>query len=169
MSIRIRRTTLLPGWALLTTSLGMARSAIRGGYGIFYDRMLNGIWEQNAFQDPPLVQTATINNTQFDHPLAGSSQCPLGPNHIVSTGDPTMSNPYYMDYNLGVQNSLLPNTVMEIALCGNQWAASSGRKGHQSAHARGKRGQPDGLCNGCGAVSGIFLVRCESPRIHQQL
>jgi hypothetical protein len=85
--------------------------------------MLNGIWEQNAFQDPPLVQTATINNTQFDRPLAGSSSVSLGPNHIVSTGDPTMKNPYYFDYNLSLQQELVPNTVMEIA-----YVASQGRR-----------------------------------------
>jgi hypothetical protein len=99
--------------------LGNNTLAVRGGFGIFYDRMLNGIWEQNAFQDPPLVQTATINNTQFDHPLAGSSSVSLGPNHIVSTGDPTMKNPVYMDYNLSVQQQIIPATVMEIAYVGS--------------------------------------------------
>jgi hypothetical protein len=94
--------------------------AIRGGGGIFYDRMLNGIWEDNAFYDPPLVQTATITNTSFDTPLGGTTSTPLGPVALYSTGDPTMKTPYIIDYNLSLQDQLLPNTVMEIAYVGNQ-------------------------------------------------
>ncbi len=97
-----------------------SKVAIHGGFGLFYDRMLNGIWEDNAFFDPPLVQTATITNTSFDNPLSGTVSTPLGPNAIYSTGDPSMKTPYLMDYNLSVQDQIMPNTVAEVAYVGNQ-------------------------------------------------
>jgi hypothetical protein len=98
---------------------GNQRTSIRGGYGIFFDRMLNGIWEQNAFQDPPLVQIASINNTQFDHPLAGTSAVALGPNRITSTGHPEMPNPSYMDFNLSLEQQVLPSMVFDLAYVGS--------------------------------------------------
>jgi Carboxypeptidase regulatory-like domain/TonB-dependent Receptor Plug Domain len=105
------------GFAFTPNSNG--KIAVRGGFGMFYDRTLNGIWEDNAFFDPPLVQTSTVVNTSFDKPLAGSSSVSLAPNAIYSTGNPTMDTPYIMAYNLSVQDQILPNTVAEVAYVGN--------------------------------------------------
>lgn len=99
---------------------GNNMTSLRGGFGMFYDRTLNGIWEQNAFDDPPLVQTVTIDNTSFDNPLGGTASVPLGPNALTATGYPTMKTPYSMDYNLSLEQELMPNTVMQIAYVGNQ-------------------------------------------------
>jgi hypothetical protein len=106
---------------------GDGKMAIRAGFGIFYDRTLNGIWEQNAFTDPPLVQTATQNNNSksslnlFDNPLGGLVGAPpLGPNGLISTGSPTFKVPSYMDYNLSVQREVLPGTVLEVGYVGTK-------------------------------------------------
>ncbi|MGB7354907.1 MAG: TonB-dependent receptor [Acidobacteriaceae bacterium] len=95
-----------------------SKIAIHGGAGLFFDRVLSGIWNQNAFQDPPLAQSTTVNNTSFDNPLQGTKGVSLTPNHVVSTGTPAMSTPYYVDYNLSVQEQVARNTVAELGYVG---------------------------------------------------
>lgn len=99
---------------------GNGKTSIRGGYGIYYDRTLNGIWEQNAFSDPPLLQQAQVFNTSFDHPTAGTAGVNLGPGNIVVTGTPTFKVPSYQNYNFSVQQQLGSGTVLEVAYVGNQ-------------------------------------------------
>ncbi|MDQ2834747.1 MAG: TonB-dependent receptor [Acidobacteriota bacterium] len=102
------------------------KTSLRGGFGIFFDRTLNGIWEQNAFTNPPLVQTATVNNTSFDQPLQGSSAVSYGPNHLTLTGTPAFKVPSYAGYNLSVQQEIVSGTVLEIAYVGSSGRHSLG-------------------------------------------
>jgi len=112
---------------------GNGKWAVRAGYGLFYDRTLNGIWEQNAFSDPPLVQTTSITNNGtsslnlFDNFQVGTAAgAPLGPNALTTTGagglnqSPTFKVPSYQDYNVSVQHELMPNTVVELGYVGTK-------------------------------------------------
>jgi len=116
-----------PRFGLAYDPFGNGKWAIRAGYGLFYDRTLNGIWEQNAFSDPPLVQTSAINNNGtasfniFDNVNAGvKAPTPVTPVNIVVTGTPTFKVPSYQDYNLSVQHELMRNTVLEVGYVGTK-------------------------------------------------
>jgi len=122
-----------PRLGLAYDPFGDGKWAIRAGYGLFYDRTLNGIWEQNAFSDPPLVQTTTVTNNGtsslnlFDNYQVGSAPpAPLGPSGLTATGaggvgqSPTFKAPSYQDFNLSVQHEVMPNTVAELAYVGTK-------------------------------------------------
>jgi hypothetical protein len=107
------------GFALNPDGRGL--TSIRGGFGTFFDRVLDGMWEQNAFGDPPITQNITITNASFDAPLSGALAGPnYGPNSLTATGTPTFKVPSYFDYNLTVERQLLPTTVLSVAYVGNQ-------------------------------------------------
>ncbi len=97
---------------------GNGKTAFRGGYGIYYDRTLNGIWEQNAFADPPRVQTVTVTNTSFDNPLGGTLSTRLGPASITATGTPTFKVPSYQDFNVSLEQEIMQNMVLQVAYVG---------------------------------------------------
>jgi Carboxypeptidase regulatory-like domain/TonB-dependent Receptor Plug Domain len=122
-----------PRIGLAYDPFGNGKWAVRAGFGIFYDRTLNGIWEQNAFNDPPLVQTTTITNNGtsslnlFDNYQVGAAPpAPLGPSSLTTTGagglgqPPVFKVPSYQDFNFSVQHEIMPNTVAEVAYVGTK-------------------------------------------------
>ena len=57
---------------------GRRQDVVRGGYGIYYDQPLVGIFLQNAFVNPPFVAEPQVLNPQLSNPGGGHEPRPRG-------------------------------------------------------------------------------------------
>jgi hypothetical protein len=143
---------------------GRGQTSIRGGMGVFYDRLLNGIYEQNAFYDPPVVQSVTVNGGSFDTSGGQQGAVNYGPNLLWTTGTPTFRAPNYTDWNLTVEHQLAATTVISAA-----WVANVSRHllgeydGNQPTVAARESAAPGADVNSIRPYLGYSYMRTKSP------
>ena len=62
-----------------------AINVIRGAFGVYYDQPLVGVFEENAFTTPPLVNNVTLTSPRLSNPAAGQTPTTSGVRSIIAT------------------------------------------------------------------------------------
>jgi hypothetical protein len=96
------------------------KTVVRAGYGLYYDQVLVGIFEQNAFVNPPYNNRATFGGAgvTFSNPTGGA----LGdlPVRDLIASSPDFETPMIQQWSLGIQREIRRNMVAELSYVGTK-------------------------------------------------
>jgi len=97
---------------------GIQKTALRGGYGIFYTRPLLGTFLNNSFGNPPFSRSVSITNPSLDN-LAGGTAAPVTVPNLTSLADPLYA-PTIEQWSVGVQQTLPLRSTLGVAYVGSR-------------------------------------------------
>ena len=107
---------------------------VRGGYGIYFDRLSAGLVE-NLVNQPPFALTQTLSDAQngaateqqpFNPILPPTSSYPIfmprvpGGAQSLFQVDPNVTDPYTQEYNLNIQSSFARDYLFEVGYVGTR-------------------------------------------------
>jgi hypothetical protein len=99
---------------------GDGKTALRGGFGIFYERYEQNVFNFSSVSNPPTVYTPTIYGGNIGNlSSALVNGAPLTPSSGVLGTDQAGQIPTTYGYNLGLQRELPYNLVFDISYVGN--------------------------------------------------
>ena len=96
------------------------KTAVRGGYGIFFDSTLVGSLEQNLNGNPTNSFTAlTISNTRLENPAAGTTVVSAAPPGLRAW-EPEYTDPYVQQWSFDIQRQLPSDAILSVAYVGTK-------------------------------------------------
>ena len=99
------KTDFAPRFGLVWDPRGDGKTAIRSGFGVFYDSPSVGTVENFVPTNPPFVNFTSISNTNLSDPASGIADVNLSPATIGGVG-PNWKQPYTMMWSFDVQHQI---------------------------------------------------------------
>jgi hypothetical protein len=93
------------------------KTSVRGGYGVFIEPLIAGLFESAVFQNLPYNNSVDILNTNFANPAGGTANVNLTPPEVVGFGT-KWHNSYIQQRSLDVQRELANNLVLDVGYYG---------------------------------------------------
>ncbi|WP_446743551.1 carboxypeptidase regulatory-like domain-containing protein [Silvibacterium acidisoli] len=104
---------------------GNGKTALRGGFGLYYISITGNQYKFAQAQNYPNIQNATISTPSFADPGNGVPQFSASPN-ILQALQVHDSQPYSEQYSLDIQQQLPSDVVLDIGYYGNHGVHLSG-------------------------------------------
>jgi len=98
---------------------GRQSTVLRGGFGVFYER-IEGNYLFSAVNNPPFIQQSVIFNGNLENPAGGSAT--VSPSNINNSHYLDMKVPRVLNWSLGVQQKLAKDMTLDVAYVGSSAA-----------------------------------------------
>ncbi len=107
------RLNFAPRLGLAWDPFGDGKTAIRTGWGVFFDSGAIGRYESNIGANPPFVQSVSLSNASLSNITAGTVGVSSAPLVLDGTQIPALI-PYSMSWSFDVQRNLPMNIVLDV-------------------------------------------------------
>jgi hypothetical protein len=118
--VKAPKTDFAPRFGVAWDPFGKGTTSIRTGYGIYYDQVLNGIYEQNIGTNPPYQETFTIGLTRLDRPVPPGTNITAGSIVSIRGIQPNWKDPYMQHWSLEWQQMLGAKTMVSAGYFGSK-------------------------------------------------